>query len=70
LSPVSCTPASSIARTKVSTSASEGAAVGKGHQNSTASNPAALAAAGRSSKGNSEKRMEQLTVYLTDETSG
>src|SRR5689334_10669915 len=45
-------------------SASVGTEVSKGHQNSTASKPAALAAAGRSSRGSSVRRMEQFTVYV------
>jgi hypothetical protein len=59
-SPTSWTPASRTAATKRSTSASDGVAVGKGHQNSTASKPAARAAAGRSSSGSSGNRIEQL----------
>ncbi|MNI93968.1 hypothetical protein D3C73_1519990 [compost metagenome] len=46
------------------TCASLGTEVSKGHQNSTASKPAAFAAAGRSSKGSSVRRMEQFTVYV------
>ena len=60
-SPTSCTPASSIAVTNASTSASAGTGgPANGHQNSTASKPAALAAAGRSSSGSSVKRIEQF----------
>jgi len=60
LSPTRVVPASETAPTKRSTSPSSGVAVVKGHQNSTASNPAALAAAGRSSSGTSVKSIEQL----------
>ena len=63
LSPMSCTPASVTAATNSSISASAGTATGQGHQNSTASKPACLAAAGRSSRGSSVKRIEQLTAY-------
>ena len=60
--PVSCTPASSTARTNVSTSRSAGTGAAKGHQNSTASNPASRAACGRCSNGRSVNRIEQFTV--------
>jgi len=40
---------------------SRGTYSSNGHQNSTASNPAAFAAAGRSASGNSVKRIEQFT---------
>lgn len=59
-SPTSCTPAFLMTATKVFTAASLGVDSGNGHQNSTASKPAALAAAGRLSSGTSVKRMEQL----------
>ena len=60
-SPTSCTPASRTARTNASTSASPGTGwSGQGHQNSTASKPAAFAAAGRSSSGRSVNSIEQL----------
>jgi hypothetical protein len=52
------------------TSASLGTELSKGHQNSTASKPAALAAAGRSSRGSSVRRMEQFTVYVIVGPSG
>src|SRR6478736_4223308 len=65
-SPTSATPASCTAVTNLSTSASVGTATANGHQNSTASNPAALAAAGRWSRGNSVNRIEQLTSYLSE----
>ena len=51
--PTSCTPASLTAATKASTSRSDGTGVANGHQNSTAENPAARAAAGRRSRGSS-----------------
>ena len=63
LSPMSCTPASVTAATNRSISASSGTATGQGHQNSTASKPACLAAAGRSSSGSSVNKIEQLTAY-------
>src|SRR5262249_34592057 len=44
-----------------STSESEGTGEANGHQNSTASKPAAFAAAGRSSTGSSVNKIEQLT---------
>jgi hypothetical protein len=53
-------PASPIARVNASTSLVAGTAVAKGHQNSTASNPAAFAAAGRCSSGISVNRIEQF----------
>jgi hypothetical protein len=65
-SPTRETPASSIALTNSSTSASPGRAVANGHQNSTASKPAAFAAAGRCSRGSSVKRIEQLTSYRSE----
>ena len=65
-SPTSATPASWMARTNWSTSASLGTATANGHQNSTASKPAALAAAGRWSRGNSVNRIEQLTSYRSE----
>jgi hypothetical protein len=55
-------PAEVIESTKASTSASLGVAVGNGHQNSTAVNPAWAAAAARSSTGRSENTSEQLTA--------
>ena len=61
-SPISCTPASVTAPTKASTSASAGTAVANGHQNSTASNPACLAAAGRAGSGSSVNSMDRLTA--------
>ena len=60
--PISCTPASVTAPTKASTSASEGTAVLNGHQNSTASNPASFAAAGRANNGTSVNNMDRLTA--------
>ena len=60
-SPTSCTPASVTAVANRSTSASDGTATGHGHQNSTASNPACFAAAGRSSRGSSVNRIDRLT---------
>jgi hypothetical protein len=69
-SPVSWTPASVMAFSKAVTSESAGTEDANGHQNSTASNPAALAAAGRSSRGSSVSRMEQFTVYVTTGPSG
>src|SRR5262245_31108054 len=62
LSPTRATPAFATADSNASTSESSGTAVSKGHQNSTASKPAALAAAGRSSRGFSVNRREQLTA--------
>jgi hypothetical protein len=62
--PVSWTPASVMAFSNSETCASEGTELSKGHQNSTASKPAALAAAGRCSRGSSVRRMEQFTVYV------
>ena len=59
--PASVTPASCTAVTKASTSRSAGTAVANGHQNSTAPNPAARAAAGRRSSGSSVNNSEQLT---------
>jgi hypothetical protein len=55
------TPASAMAATNASASLSPGTGSSKGHQNSTPSNPAALAAAGRCSSGSSVNRIEQLT---------
>ena len=49
---------------KAVTWASVGTEFSKGHQNSTASKPAAFAAAGRSSRGSSVRRMEQFTEYV------
>ena len=60
-SPTNATPASSMAATNASTSRSAGTGVVNGHQNSTAPNPAARAAAGRLSSGSSVKSREQLT---------
>jgi hypothetical protein len=60
-SPTRRTPASRIAATNASTCRSAGTASPNGHQNSTASNPEALAAAGRSSSGSSVNRIEQFT---------
>src|SRR6476661_7921142 len=68
--PESWTPASVMALSKAVVSASVGTEVSKGHQNSTASKPAAFAAAGRSSKGSSVRRMEQFTVYVIVGPSG
>ena len=68
--PVSWTPASVMAFSKPVTWASVGTEVSKGHQNSTASKPAAFAAAGRSSRGSSVRRMEQFTVYVIVGPSG
>ena len=62
LRPMSWTPASAMVATNRSISASPGTATGHGHQNSTASKPAFLAAAGRSNRGSSVKRIEQLTA--------
>ena len=59
--PTSVTPASLTAATKASNSRSDGTGVVNGHQNSTAENPAALAAAGRRSSGSSVNMSEQLT---------
>ncbi len=64
LSPVSCTPAASIAPTNASTSSRAGVDDANGHQNSTPRKPAAAAAAGRSSSGRSVSRIEQFTVYV------
>ena len=61
LRPTSSTPASRTAATNASTSVSAGTASANGHQNSTASKPAAFAAAGRSSRGSSVNRIEQFT---------
>jgi hypothetical protein len=61
-SPISCTPASSTAATNSSTWLSAGTAELNGHQNSTASNPASLAAAGRCSSGSSVNSMDRLTA--------
>ena len=58
--PASATPASSIAVVNASTSRSEGTGTANGHQNSTAPNPAARAAAGRRSSGSSVNSSEQL----------
>lgn len=55
-----CTPASRTAATRRSTSWSVGVVVANGHQSSTASNPAACAAAGRASSSTSGRRIEQL----------
>src|SRR6476469_3762651 len=63
--PVSWTPASVTARSKRLSSASPGTEPANGHQNSTASKPAAFAAAGRSSSGSSVSRMEQFTEKVT-----
>jgi len=60
-SKASRTPASPSALTNASASRSGGTGSANGHQNSTASNPAARAAAGRSSSGNSVNRIEQFT---------
>ena len=62
--PLRCTPAFWMAATNASTSLSAGTASANGHQNSTASKPAAFAAAGRLSRGSSVRRMEQFTVYV------
>ncbi len=65
LSPIRLTPASRTALTKASTSWSPGVGwSGHGHQNSTAPNPAAAAAAGRCSSGTSENSSEQFAAYL------
>src|SRR5919197_3483128 len=64
--PTNWTPASSTARTNPSTSASDGTAAAKGHQNSTPSKPASPAAAARSNRGSSVNRMEQLTSYARE----
>ena len=61
LSPTSRTPASRTAATKSAISWLVGTGRSNGHQNSTASKPAALAAAGRSGSGSSVNRIEQLT---------
>jgi hypothetical protein len=53
-----------IALSKRAMSASAGTAVLKGHQNSTAANPALCTSAGRSSRGNSVRSVEQFTVYI------
>lgn len=60
-SKISRTPASPSASTNRSTSWSGGTGSANGHQNSTASNPADRAAAGRFSSGSSVNKMEQLT---------
>jgi hypothetical protein len=66
-SPTSWTPALRTAPTNASTSPSAGTGwSGHGHQNSTASNPAAFAAAGRSSTGSSVNRIEQLTSQRSE----
>src|SRR5580704_3775912 len=59
--PASVTPASSTAVVNASTSPSDGTGVANGHQNSTAENPAARAAAGLRSSGSSVNNSEQLT---------
>ena len=59
-SPTRWTPASVTADTNASTSASPGTGVSNGHQNSIASNPASLAAAGRRRRGSSVNSIEQL----------
>ena len=64
-SPTSRTPASVTDRTSASTSPSDGTATGNGHHSSTAPNPAARAAARRSSSGSSVNRIEQLTSNLS-----
>src|SRR5688572_27052406 len=68
--PVSWTPAFLMAFSNSVVSASEGTEFSNGHQNSTASKPAALAAAGRSRGGSSVSRMEQFTVYVIVGPSG
>lgn len=62
LSPTRATPASDTARTNASASRLPGTGASNGHQNSTARNPACLAAAGRCSSGSSVNRIEQLTA--------
>ena len=62
-SPVSCTPGVLDRRDeRVDLARPPGTAAANGHQNSTASNPAALTAAGRSSSGSSVNSSEQFTV--------
>ena len=64
LSPTSATPESRTAATNDAISASPGTgSSGQGHQNSIASNPASLAARGRSSSGCSVKSIEQFARY-------
>jgi hypothetical protein len=59
-SATSCTPASRTARSNAPTSASGGTAEPNGHHASTAVNPAARAAAGRSSSGSSVNSMDMF----------
>ena len=61
LSPTRRTPASAMLCSSVSTSRSLGTGAANGHHISTASNPAARAAAGRSSSGSSVNRIDRLT---------
>src|SRR6266508_3020265 len=66
--PTSRTSASCTALTKESTSRSAGTATSKGHQSSAASNPADVAAPGRSCSGSSVNRMDRLTSKLVMQT--
>ena len=55
-----------MAATNSSTAASPGTGRSNGHQNSTASNPADRAAAGRCSRGSSVNMIEQFARYLSE----